>query len=139
MGMTGGFRKKVITYHDGKYSSPRLSTPLYALGPLVSEKVIGREIRNFRDRKMDQTPSDGASVVNRTLCNDDRTNNRSIDVSYSRAVSEEEVNSVTKRDFASYEWERSLTTTVSTYYNDASGFYGSLSWTGSIGVNGHDE
>jgi hypothetical protein len=112
---------------------------LYALGPLVSEKVIGREITNFRDRRMDQTPSDGSSVVNRTLCNDDRTNNRSIDVSYSRAVSEEEVNSVTKRDFASYEWERSLTTTLSMYRNGASGYYGSMSWTGSLGVSGHDE
>jgi hypothetical protein len=87
MGMTGGFRKKVITYHDGKYSSPRLSTPLYALGPLVSEKVIGREIRNFRDRKMDQTPSDGASVVNRTLCNDDDKLTREIEVEFEEATS----------------------------------------------------
>jgi len=71
MGMTGLNRKAVITYHDGEHSYNRKSTPLTALGPIISEKVIGREIANFRNRRMDQTPSDGASVVNRTLCNDD--------------------------------------------------------------------
>jgi hypothetical protein len=90
---------------------------LYALGPLVSEKIIGREIKNKKDRKMDQTPSDGSSVVNRTLCNDDRTKDRSIDVSYSKAVKSEEVDSITKRAFQSYEWERSLKTSVSFYLN----------------------
>jgi len=60
---------------------------LYALGPLVSEKVIGREISNFRERRMDQTPSDGASVVNRTLCNDDEYISREIAVEYEAASS----------------------------------------------------
>jgi len=101
MGMTGGFRTRAITRKKGDRDL-RKTTPLFALGPLVSEKVIGREIRNFRERRMDETPpSDGASIVNRTLCNDDSVNNRSIDVSYTRAVVEEEVNTVTKREFTS--------------------------------------
>jgi hypothetical protein len=117
MGMTGGFRTGAITFNKNEQDF-RKTTPLFALGPLVSEKVIGREIRNFRERKMDQTPSsDGASIVNRTLCNDDSVNNRSIDVSYTRAIVEEEVNTVTKRDFTSYEWEKSLTVTVEASYN----------------------
>jgi hypothetical protein len=141
MGMTGGFRKKVITYHDGKYSSPRKSTPLYALGPLVSEKVIGREITNFRNRRLDQTPSDGASVVNRTLCNDDRTTHRTIDVSISNEISEEAVSSVSKRSFQSYEWENKLTTTLSIEKTSGTGspFNGKLTVAGMLGESGKDE
>jgi hypothetical protein len=60
---------------------------LYALGPLVSEKIIGREIKNKKDRKMDQTPSDGSSVVNRTLCNDDDKLSREIEVEFEEATS----------------------------------------------------
>jgi len=82
MGMTGGNRDKIVQYVGDKHKGPFLSTPLYALGPLVSEKVIGREITNFRERRMDQTPSDGASVVNRTLCNDDDKLTREVEVEF---------------------------------------------------------
>ena len=86
MGMTGGFRKGIIEYHDLSHSAYK-STPLYSLGPLLSEKVIAREIGNYRDRKMDQTPSGGASIVNRTLCNDDYKLPRTVNVVYNEASS----------------------------------------------------
>ena len=87
MGMTGGFRTGAVTLNKDRRDF-RKTTPLFALGPLVSEKVIGREIRNFRERRMDQTPSsDGASIVNRTLCNDDDYISREIAVEYEAASS----------------------------------------------------
>ena len=80
--MTGGFRNYIEQYVGSEHKGPYKSTPLYSLGPLVSEKVIGREITNFRERRLDQTPSDGASVVNRTLCNDDDKLTREVEVEF---------------------------------------------------------
>jgi hypothetical protein len=96
---------------------------LYSLGPLVSEKVIGREIGNYRDRTMDQTPSGGASIVNRTLCNDDTNVNakpKKIDVTYELSVSEEAVNEITERKYEEFEVEASLKTTVTAGYTGPS-------------------
>jgi len=119
MGMTGGFRNYVEQFVGSEHKGPYKSTPLYSLGPLVSEKVIGREITNFRERRFDQTPSDGASVVNRTLCNDDWNVNakpKAIDVTYELSVSEEAVNEVTERKYKEDEFEKSLTTTITAGY-----------------------
>jgi hypothetical protein len=82
MGMTGMFRNAISTYHDGINRDNRKATPLYALGPLVSEKVIRREIGKFRERRIDQFPSDGSSIVNRTLCNDDEQLTREVEVEF---------------------------------------------------------
>jgi hypothetical protein len=42
MGMTGGFKNGIVQYIGDEHKGPYLTTPLHSLGPLVSEKVIGR-------------------------------------------------------------------------------------------------
>jgi len=68
---------------------------------------------------MDQMPSGGASIVNRTLCNDDKSVNakpKKLDVTSERSVTEEVVNEITERKYEEWDYENGIAVTTTGGY-----------------------